>query len=805
MIASGTAEEQDEFIRSLTPAELRGLPYLFDFWALDHQVPPAGDWKTWVILGGRGAGKTRAGAEWVRSRIEGAGPRDKGPARRLALIGETYDQARDIMVFGDSGIIACTPPDRKPKWNASLRLLTWPNGATAQVFSAKDFEALRGPQFDGAWMDEIGCAAIDKGTNQPNKFLDPKSSESSLPKYSNGGRDDLMQLQYLRSVSDFWQMPEANPTSEFYGGPMVDPARIFVWAWDARPYPFFPGNSDVWSDGENYGRGHWLTGRSTSRSLSGVVREICQNAGVPDVDVDQLYGVVRGYAAEPGTGPRGALQSLLLAFSADAVEKNGRLVFRNRSANAPTVLAQNDLAWGEGASLVSFNRAPEAEISGRIRLNYVEAEGDYEVRAVESIFPDEVSVGVAESELTLAITQGEARSTVERWLAEARVARDSVSFAVPPSSELAAGDVVTLDVGSGPGTYRVDRVEDGGLKQIEAVRIEAGLYSSAVMDDTAPMTRPVSVPLPVWTRILDLPLEVGSSNSEAPWVAATAEPWPGPVAVYSSSDGASWRFDAEISRRAVIGLSLNQLEAAVPGLWDRGPALSVRFAYGALASLDEATTFAGGNVAVIHDVASGQSEVFQFREADLVGPDTWSLSMRLRGQLGTDAIMPEAWPEGSTVLVLAQALLQLPYTAGLLETPRIYRIGPASRPVDHGSYVELTHQASGLSLRPYRPTHLRARRLLGGALDVSWIRRTRIDGDGWSLGEVPLGETYEGYRIRVLSDGTLRREVTVTGPNWNYAVSDQAADAVGSSFMIEVAQISDRVGPGYYTRIDING
>lgn len=128
---------------------------MFEFWAMDHQLPPEGNWRTWVIMGGRGAGKTRAGAEWVRTQVEGAKAADPGKCKRLALVGETFDQARDVMVFGDSGILACSPPDRRPKWVATRRMLEWPNGATAQVFSARDYEGLRGPQFDGAWVDEL--------------------------------------------------------------------------------------------------------------------------------------------------------------------------------------------------------------------------------------------------------------------------------------------------------------------------------------------------------------------------------------------------------------------------------------------------------------------------------------------------------------------------------------------------------------------------------------------------------------------------------------------------------------------------
>lgn len=118
-------------------------------------MPPEGAWRSWVVMGGRGAGKTRAGAEWVRSRVEGGKPTEPGACRRIALVGETFDQVRDVMIFGDSGIMACSPPDRRPEWKAGERKLIWHNGAEAQAFSAHDPEGLRGPQFDGAWVDEL--------------------------------------------------------------------------------------------------------------------------------------------------------------------------------------------------------------------------------------------------------------------------------------------------------------------------------------------------------------------------------------------------------------------------------------------------------------------------------------------------------------------------------------------------------------------------------------------------------------------------------------------------------------------------
>ncbi len=118
-------------------------------------MPPDGDWRTWIVLGGRGAGKTRAGAEWVRSMVEGPRPLDPGTSSRVGLIGETIEQAREVMVFGQSGILACSPPDRRPTWIAGRQMLVWPNGAEARLYSAHDPERLRGPQFDAVWADEL--------------------------------------------------------------------------------------------------------------------------------------------------------------------------------------------------------------------------------------------------------------------------------------------------------------------------------------------------------------------------------------------------------------------------------------------------------------------------------------------------------------------------------------------------------------------------------------------------------------------------------------------------------------------------
>jgi phage terminase large subunit-like protein len=118
--------------------------------ARPEQLPPSGDWRTWLVLAGRGFGKTRSGAEWVREQIELFG------ARRVALVAPTAADARDVMVEGESGILAVCPPWNRPKYEPSKRRVTWPSGAVATCYSADEPERLRGPQHDRAWCDELG-------------------------------------------------------------------------------------------------------------------------------------------------------------------------------------------------------------------------------------------------------------------------------------------------------------------------------------------------------------------------------------------------------------------------------------------------------------------------------------------------------------------------------------------------------------------------------------------------------------------------------------------------------------------------
>jgi phage terminase large subunit-like protein len=146
-----TQAEQDEWLSTLTDEQAAYLLYDWLFWAREKQTPPPGDWLTWLILAGRGFGKTRTGAEFVRLMV------DNGLASRIALVGRTAADVRDVMVEGESGLLSVYPAWMRPKYEPSKRRITFHNGAVATTYSGDKPDQLRGPQHDLAWCDEMAA------------------------------------------------------------------------------------------------------------------------------------------------------------------------------------------------------------------------------------------------------------------------------------------------------------------------------------------------------------------------------------------------------------------------------------------------------------------------------------------------------------------------------------------------------------------------------------------------------------------------------------------------------------------------
>jgi hypothetical protein len=383
-------------------------------------------------------------------------------------------------------------------------------------------------------------------------------------------------------------------------------------------------------------------------------------------------------------------------------------------------------------------------------------------------------------------------------MAETRVSRDTARFALPKSQlAIGVGDTVSI---AGE-LYRIDRAELSELQTIEAVRVDPNVYEPAEISVPARGWVPFQAAVPVYPLFLDLPLLKGIEVEYAPHVCVAASPWPGDVAVWSAISDDSYSLNTTLTQPAIIGTTETELTAAEPGLWDRGATLRVRVESGALSSVSELSVLSGANVAAIGDGSPENWEVFQFASATLVAPKTYDIALRLRGQAGTDGVMPALWPIGSTFVLLNDAVQQINLPLSARGLPRFYRFGPADQGYDSSATVLLIESFDGAGLRPYPVSHLSATKQTSGDLDITWQRRTRIDGDTWQSLEVPLGEDTELYSIKITHGPVTLRETTTSAPGFSYTTAMQTADAVSGAITIAIAQVSQRYGNGPFETI----
>jgi len=647
------------------------------------------------------------------------------------------------------------------------------------------------PQSKPIWFTEAGCPAIDKGTNQPNVFFDAKSSESAVPYFSSGDRDDLIQNRYVRAVQDYWAAAGGhNPPSTEYMGRMVDATRIFYWAWDARPFPQFPALTGVWSDGVNFSRGHWLNGRLGAVDLGELVEAVAARFGLESVGAGRIAAQVDGFVIDRPMSGREALESLLNVFAVDAVESGGALHFVPREQLRATVLADDALAEIKAdAPLLQETRAQEADVPQALRLGYVEAGLDYRSGAVWQ----RNSSGASQRELILnlpaAVSQALAQARADVLLADAWQQRTTARFALTPRSlALEPGDVVRLRGQD----WRIGSIVDGTARQVEAAAHDASVFRSF----PAPGRVPVLTPEPHYAEPDVEMMDLATGERAAPWIAAQALPWPRHLALFRQRDDGSFDFSRLVSAPATMGRTRDALPAGLVDRLDHAHVFEVELSSGALSSVSLLQMLAGANRAAIGTAEDG-FEIIQFLSAELTGPRTYRLSGLLRARGGSAAEMQDLRAAGQRFVLLNAAVVQPETTLAEAARPSQWRIGPQLYDHGHESYAEISLPPVLKALRPLAPVHLRGDRTAEGTA-LSWIRCTRNDGDGWELADVPLGEANEFYRVTILDGGTQKRSADVPAPYYLYGTSEMAADfgAVPASFTARVQQVSTTFGPG---------
>lgn len=667
------------------------------------------------------------------------------------------------------------------------------------------------PQSKPIRFTEIGVPAVDKGANQPNVFYDPKSAESALPHFSTGARDDLMQRRGLEALLAYWRADGANPVSPLYGGPMVETARAYVWAYDARPFPFFPARADIWGDAGNWSRGHWLNGRLGRAPLAELIRALAAPAGVA-VDVARVEGEVAGYVLSRPLSPREAIDPLADLFRLDMAETPTALRFQGRDGPAAAILTPDDLvASASGDFTETIGEA--GDVPSAFRLLFIDEGKDYQPGVAEAKDPGRDDRREVALDIPAALSDAAATRLADAALADAGAVRSRFAFSLPPSRlDLEPGDVVLLAMGGTAREARLvdiaDRAEggEGPARRVEAVRRDLAATQTAGFDASfAPPATPPDYGPPVF-ELMDLPSLGADATSPTLQAAAFADPWPGAVALYEGGEGE--RLAATLPTPSTMGRLEAPLAPAGAGRRD-GRTVRVRLLSGALESRPLAAVFAGANAAAVETAAGW--EVLQFETAVLGSDGAWTLSGLLRGQAGTEREAAAGAAAGARFALLNAAVESLAVPFDRVGDETAFAGGPAGEPPTAPTFLTRTITPTARSLKPLSPAHLRAQAGADG-ITLGWIRRTRLGGDNWTGEDVPLGEAFERYRVEIrrAADGALVRTAETTAPAFFYDAASLAADFPAAAYplgrpalRVRVAQLSASVGPGEWAEAAI--
>lgn len=663
-------------------------------------------------------------------------------------------------------------------------------GATAWVPAGKPIR-----------LTEIGIPAVDKGTNQPNLFPDPRSSESGFPFASSRARDDFIQRRALEVIIAHFdpstaQGASANPLSPVYGGHMVDPTASHVWCWDARPWPAYPALGDVWGDYANWQTGHWLNGRLGAAPLDRLLPALSAHFSGPLLSADEAHGVVQGYVVDRSMSGRSAIEPLLRVFGIDLLERDGALIASSRGNRPVASFLADTLAMDGKDDRPRIQRAQETELPASVTLIIADADRDFRRAAVTARRVTGGSNRQTVSEVGLIEPAEAAEAQAELLLRRAWAAREKVEFSLPPSAlALEVGDIVNLETDSGPYQLRLTALDRDGARKANAEAVDPTLLPPTSVTIGPTLTQRLQSTGQAFALVLDLPRRPGDTLAHRPLLAATATPWPGGLTLWRQT-AAGFQAAAHLGRPATIGTLATPLPAGPVWRFDRVATMRVKLAAGSLNSMSEEAILDGANAAALrHD--NGEWEILQFTTARLVGERLYEVSGLLRGQLGSERLAGANIPAGAYFVVLDDALMPFPVSTDDIGRPGTWRLVPDKLFFDDPLALNLSVTPAGVGLRPLAPVGVKAFRDNSG-VHISFIRRTRGDGDSWQLAEVPLDEASEAYQVDILSGQNVKRSLMTSSPSVLYSASDEIADfgAPQRQIALRVAQLSAVLGPG---------
>ncbi len=632
------------------------------------------------------------------------------------------------------------------------------------------------PKMKKVWFTEYGFPSVDCCSNQPNVFVDNSSIDSKLPFYSKGNVDFRAQSISVEGTIEKW-----------LGSDMVE--NMFLWAWDARPFPYFPNLIDIWADGKSWSTGHWIQGKLSLPKVSDIISDIMQKGGYhkDEFVCEKLDYLVEGVVINEGHSTQSAMELLQQVFFFDIVIDENKLIFKPMINNTSVEIKQEELIPIHNNSFM-IEKSDSTLIPTRIEIEYISKARNYEISTVYSERPYESKQRIKTLSLPIVLSDYHAKSICNKLLYYIWQSTTNYSLNLSPNYiTVMPSDVIKINIGEVDHAIKITNISYGNILKVNGISHDSSIYNNGSDQFYTPApSLQKDFPSITEFRILDLPTNAVGINIVKN---GTQKGWKGAALYISNNENENYEQIANLYGNTIQGKCLTALPNGPISIIDEGSETTVLMQHGQLESISQDSFLNGVNLALI-----GQ-EIIQFKNAELIRDNEYKLSGFLRGRYSTEEHTANHEIGEDFILIddLAQSIAIDNNEIGKTKLYKAISYGEIG-----GNTLPFTYHNN--YLKPFSVVHTTILSDIDGNITISWIRRSRIDSDLRDYIDVPLAEEFEKYDIEIYKDNSVIRTLNTNNINCvQYSATDQINDFgnIQTELNLAIYQLSAIVGRGY--------